>query len=68
MFLVLLKHRYVTKEQEKWIFSLENEIAKKKAKEEQKRIKEFNMKNIADLRLKLQERENEESKISAESN
>ncbi|XP_068684076.1 phosphorylated adapter RNA export protein-like [Montipora foliosa] len=68
VFLVLLKHRYVTKEQEKWIFSLENEIAKKKAKEEQKRIKEFNMKNIADLRLKLQERENEESKISAESN
>ena len=64
---MLLKHRYVTKEQEKWIFSLENEIAKRKAKEEQKRIKEFNMKNIADLRLKLKERENEESKISAES-
>ena len=47
---MLLKHRHVTKEQENWIFSLENEIAKKKAKKEQKRIKEFNMKNIDDLR------------------
>ena len=56
---MLLKHRYVTKEQSKWIFALENEMLKKKAKEEQQRMKELQTKNVADLRLKLIERDKE---------
>lgn len=57
VFLSLLKHRYVTKEQSKWIFAIENEISKKKAKEEQQRMTEFKKKTVSDLRLKLKERE-----------
>jgi len=33
VFLALLKNRYATKEQSKWIFAVENELTKKKAKE-----------------------------------
>ena len=55
----LLKHRYVTKEQSKWIFAIENEISKKKAKEEQQRMTEFKKKTVSDLRLKLKERDKE---------
>lgn len=54
---MLLKHKYVTKEQSKWIFALENELLKKKAKEQQQRIKELHKKNVADLRLKLKDRD-----------
>ncbi|XP_067054984.1 uncharacterized protein [Acropora muricata] len=67
VFLVLLKHRYVTKEQEKWIFALENEIVKRKAKEEKQRLKELHIKNVSDLRLKLRERDKEGNVISQES-
>lgn len=59
VFLSLLKHRYVTKEQSKWIFAIENEISKKKAKEEQQRMTEFKNKTVSDLRLKLKERDKE---------
>ena len=59
VFLVLLKHKYVTKEQSKWIFAVENELFKKKAKQEQQRMKELHKRNVADLRLKLKERDNE---------
>lgn len=59
VFLSLLKHRYVTKEQSKWIFAIENEISKKKAKEEQQRMTEFKKKTVSDLRLKLKERDKE---------
>ena len=59
VFLSLLKHRYVTKEQSKWIFAIENEISKKKAKEEQQRMTEFKKKPVSDLRLKLKERDKE---------
>ena len=64
---MLLKHRYVTKEQEKWIFALENEIVKRKAKEEKQRLKELHIKNVSDLRLKLRERDKEGNIISQES-
>lgn len=60
VFLSLLKHRYVTKEQSKWIFAIENEISKKKAKEEQQRMTEFKKKTVSDLRLKLKERDKEQ--------
>ena len=63
MFLALLKHRYVDKEQSKWIFAIENEIVKKKAKENQQRMKEFHKRNVTDLRLKLKERDKGELKV-----
>lgn len=55
--MALLKNRYVTKEQSKWIFAIENEISKRKAKEEQQRMAEFSKKTVSDLRLKLKERD-----------
>ena len=59
IFLTLLKNRYVTKEQNKWIFAVENELMKKKAKEQQQRMKELRQKEVTDLRLKLKEKDNE---------
>jgi len=57
VFLALLKNRYVTKEQSKWIFAVENELMKKKAKEQQQRMKERHKKEVTDLRLKLKQQE-----------
>jgi len=45
----------VTKEQSKWIFAIENEFIKKKAKEQQQRMKERHKKEVTDLRLKLKQ-------------
>lgn len=57
VFLTILKDRYVTKEQNKWIFAVENEINKKKAKEQQQRLKEVQRKDIEDLKMKLKQRD-----------
>ena len=59
IFLTLLKNRYTTKEQSKWIFAIENEFNKKKAKEQQQRMKELRKKEVTDLRLKLKQRDDE---------
>ena len=59
VFLTLLKSRYVTKEQSKWIFAIENELLKKKAKEQQQRMKERQKQDVTDLRLKLQQQDKE---------
>ncbi|KAL9978558.1 hypothetical protein ACROYT_G016090 [Oculina patagonica] len=59
IFLTLLKNRYVTKEQSKWIFAVENELAKQKAKEHQQKMKELHKKEVTDLRLKLKQKDND---------
>ena len=56
---MLLKNRYVTKEQSKWIFAIENELVKKKAKEQQQRLKERHKKDVTDLRVKLKQQDKE---------
>ena len=55
--MTLLKHRYIDKEQTKWIFAVENEIAKQKAKAKQQETNELHRRDVLDLRKKLQERE-----------
>lgn len=57
--MAILKERYVTKEQNKWIFAVENEICKRKAKEQQQRLKELQRKEVEDLRMKLKQRDQE---------
>lgn len=57
--MALLKNRYVTKEQSKWIFAVENELAKQKAKEHQQKMKELHKKEVTDLRLKLKQKDND---------
>lgn len=57
--MAILKDRYVSKEQNKWIFAVENEINKKKAKEQQQRLKEVQRKDIEDLRMILKRKDQE---------